>query len=411
MLFLFYLQIDDLKIHLERPIRLTEPLENVGFQYGINTNKLKTLVRYWRNDYLPRWNERQAFLNRFPQFKVQVQGLQIHYIHVKPQLSKEEQKTKTIVPLLLLHGWPGSVREFYEIIPKLTTPNSESRYVFELVVPSLPGYGWSQATTKQGLAPSGIAVIFKNLMSRLGHDKFLVQGGDWGAIIASHLSTLFPENIIAVHSNMCGALGPTSSLKLIIASFFPSYFVTPEQMPFHFPVAPILAEVIEETGHLHIQSTKPDTIGTVLTGNPIGLLAYFVEKFSSWTNPKFKQLADGGLEKKFKLDDLLDNVMIYYLTNSITTSQRLYAEAFAEYERDLQLDSIPTKVPYGCARFLHSMFHSLDWQLKDKYTNLIHSTYYSDGGHFAAFEMPDVLYNDFVVFVEKVYSFGKKEEL
>lgn len=397
-------QIDDLKADLSRPLNLHEPLEGAGFEYGFNSKKLKSVVKFWRDDYLTRWDKRQAFLNSFPQFKTQIQGLQIHYIHVKPQLTKEQQKTKTVLPLLLLHGWPGSVREFYNIIPKLTSPNSKSNYVFEVVVPSLPGYGWSQPASKTGLAPSGMAVIFKNLMKRVGHEQFLIQGGDWGSIITSHMASLFPENVIAAHSNMCGAMGPTSSFKLFIASFFPTYFATPEQIPFHFPVAPKLAYLIEESGYMHIQSTKPDTIGTALTENPVGLLAYILEKFSTWTHGDFKMLADGGFEKKYKLDDLLDNIMIYHLTNSITTSQRIYAENFAKPERDLELERVLATVPYGCARFRHDLFHSLDWQLKDKYTNLVHSTYYPDGGHFAAFEVPDVLYNDFIGFVKKVFS-------
>uniref|UniRef100_T1GZZ4 Epoxide hydrolase n=1 Tax=Megaselia scalaris TaxID=36166 RepID=T1GZZ4_MEGSC len=327
----------DLKDHLSRPLKLAAPLEGVGFEYGINTNYLRTLVKYWRDDYLPRWTDRQNYLNSFPQYKTKIQGLDIHFIHIKPQ-----QKSKDILPLILLHGWPGSVREYYGLISELISGNHE-KYDFELIVPSLPGFGWSQASSKKGLSPSAMAVIFKNLMKRLGHEKFLIQGGDFGAIIGSHLATLYPDSVIGVHSNMCGVNGPSSVFKWMFASVFPTWFVTSEQISFHFPISSYLSKVIEETGHLHIHSTKPDTIGTVFSRNPVGLLAYFVEKFATWTNPEFKKFEDGNLEKKFKLDDLFDNIMIYYLTNSITTSQRIYAESFAKTEMALQLDNIPTR--------------------------------------------------------------------
>lgn len=142
--------------------------------------------------------------------------------------------------------------------------------------------------------------------------------------------------------------------------------------------------------------------GTALAHNPVGLAAYILEKFSTWTNPKWRQLADGGLDKAYTKDALFDNVMLYYLTNSITTSVRLYAEGFSDKQRDLKLDRVPTHVPTGCARFRHDLMHQMDWQLRDKFPNLVHSTYHNDGGHFIAMEKPTVLYTDFVQFVKKL---------
>lgn len=150
------------------------------------------------------------------------------------------------------------------------------------------------------------------------------------------------------------------------------------------------------------------TPGVALTNNPVGLAAYILEKFATWTHPNFKDLADGGLDSRKDLQDaILDNIMIYYLTNSITTSMRLYAESFTRKQRAYQLERVPTDVPTGCARFKNDIMHSLDWQLKDKYRNLIHSTYHQEGGHFISLENPKVLHEDFMIFVRKVEELNK----
>lgn len=152
-------------------------------------------------------------------------------------------------------------------------------------------------------------------------------------------------------------------------------------------------------------------LGIALTNNPVGLAAYILEKFATWTNPNFKSLTDGGLSNRKDIQDaILDNIMIYYLTNSITTSMRLYAESFSRKQRAYQIERVPTNVPTGCARFKNDIVHSLDWQLKDKYQNLIHSTYYKEGGHFIALEAPKVLYKDFITFVNKVEKLNKKKK-
>lgn len=142
--------------------------------------------------------------------------------------------------------------------------------------------------------------------------------------------------------------------------------------------------------------------GTALAHNPVGLAAYILEKFSTWTNPAFRDTMDGGFEQSFKKDALFDNLMIYYLTNTITSSQRLYAEAMTKAHLALQIDRVPVQVPTGCARFKNDIAHAFDWQLNLKYPKLIHSTYNQAGGHFAALEVPQMLYNDFTTFVKKL---------
>lgn len=238
-------------------------------------------------------------------------------------------------------------------------------------------------------------------MVRLGHTKFVIQGGDWGSLIGSNMASLFPDNTIAYHSNMCGNMGPLSMIKQILSNFVPSLFYDNQYSKFFKPLGEFFTHTMEESGYMHIQATKPDTIGTALLNNPAGLATYMLEKFSTWTNVEFKHLYDGGLTQRFTLDALLDNVMIYYVTDSIVTSQRIYAEAFNKKQMGLQLDRIHIKAPVGCSRFLHDLWHSTDSQLKDKFVNLVHSSYYEDGGHFPAMEVPAVLYNDFIEFVMK----------
>lgn len=183
--------IEKLRTRLNDLPVLTPPLENINFQYGFNSQKLKEIVGYWRTTYLDKWNERETFFNQFPQYKTEIQGLDIHFIHVKPKVKQGVQ----VIPILLLHGWPGSVREFYELIPKLTTVSNDKNYVFEVIAPSLVGYGWSEGSSKPGFGAIETAVVFKNLMGRLGFEKYYIQGGDWGALIGSVFVSLFPENV------------------------------------------------------------------------------------------------------------------------------------------------------------------------------------------------------------------------
>lgn len=346
--------------------------------------------------------------------------LDIHYIHTK---ATYDTKNKKAYPLLLIHGWPGSVREFYEIIPKLALPGDELDIVFEVVAPSLPGFGWSDGATRTGLGVNKMAVVLRNLMLKLGYDKFYIQGGDWGSALGSAISTLFPENVIGYHSNMCVVETPTGHLKAFISSFFPTYFIDEKYVDFVFPRLKKLEQMIIESGYMHIQATKPDTVGKLffffskyliyltgrystgaaLTANPVGLAAYILEKFSTWTDPNYRFREDGGFSNEdFTKDALIDNLMVYYLTGSITTSLRIYAETMAYANRNLAVNAAPTDVPIGCARFKNDLLHQTDWELKGKYTNLIHSTWHPFGGHFIAMERPNDLYLDFVEFVKKV---------
>uniref|UniRef100_A0A182MA60 Epoxide hydrolase N-terminal domain-containing protein n=1 Tax=Anopheles culicifacies TaxID=139723 RepID=A0A182MA60_9DIPT len=376
-------------------------LPDTAFQYGFSGDRLQEIIQYWRTDYLDRWDEREAYLNRFTHFKTQIQGLDIHFIRDK---SDTVINPKRIVPLLMLHSWPGSVREFYDIIPRLSNRTSDKEYVFDVIVPSLPGFGWSQGSSKPGLSASKVAVIMKNLMARLGYRRFYVHGGDWGAIVGNLMAILFEKDILGVHLNMCmGNENPLTLGKMVISNLLPNYFIEKQFVEFYHPRWLKIAESILKGGYMHLQATKPDAIGAVLQNNPVGLAAYILEKFYTWIDPSNRDLKDGGLERQYSLDALLDNVMIYYLSDSITTSQRLYVESFSEAEQARKYENIPTHVPAACAKFRHELFQYPDWILKEHFTNLMQSNHHNDGGHFAALQLPEVVYKDIVQFVNRLY--------
>ncbi|XP_072376840.1 juvenile hormone epoxide hydrolase 1-like [Diabrotica undecimpunctata] len=391
--------LKDLKDRLDHTLPFQPPLDGVNQNYGMNTNLLKTIVDYWKNKY--DWRQREKFFNQYPQFTTNIQGLNIHFLHVKPANTKGLK----VFPMLMLHGWPGSVREFYEIIPLLTKPQNGRDFVFELIIPSLPGYGFSEAAEVPGLSPPHVAVIMKNLMARLGFRKYYLQGGDWGSTIISNLASFFPEKVLGVHSNLCYVNSPLSNLKLALGSLMPSLVVEADQQHLVYPRIKIFGFVLLETGYMHLQSTKPDTVGVALRESPVGLAAYIIEKFTTWTNPAWRDLEDGGLTKKFTLEKLLDNVMVYWVTRSITTSMRLYAEAFNYNYFVLNTDGLPIHVPSACSQFEHEILYIPESILKERYRNLLLARSHKTGGHFAAFEAPNVLAKDTYDFVEKVQDF------
>lgn len=299
---------------------------------------------------------------------------------MKPKTNNETNTT--VIPVLLLHGWSSSVREFYDLIPLLAQSNNESEYSFEVIVPSLSGFGWSEGPAKQGFGAFEQSIFLRNLMLRLGHDRFYVHGSELSSVIGSAMATLFPENVIGFHSTMCTAPTYLSLAKSLIGRALRTNI---EGSPF----AKQFSRLIEEGGLVHLQATKPDTIGIVLSDNPVGLAAVILEKFSSYFDT-------------IERDAILDNLSIYALTNCFGTSTRLYAETFSRRELSLQIPRVPTHVPTGCVRFKNHIIHYTNWQLAEKYTNLVHSAHYETGGQFGAMEVPELLYQDFLTFVDIV---------
>ncbi|XP_053620370.1 juvenile hormone epoxide hydrolase-like [Plodia interpunctella] len=392
--------VNDLRERLLHRRPFVPPLEDAGFTYGFNSNFLNKVLDYWQNNY--NFKERERFLNQYNHFKTNIQGLDVHYIHVKP---RTEISVK-VIPLLMLHGWPGSVREFYDVIPLLTRLRHEYKFVFELIIPSLPGYGFSQAPVRPGFGPLEAATLLRNLMHRIGHKQYYIQGGDFGHVIGSVMATVFPGEVLGFHTNSPLLMAhPLVNIYTVLGSLWPRAVVAAELQPRMFPLRDHLAAALEETGYLHIQATKPDTIGLALTDSPSGLAAYILEKFSTWTDFDNKRAWDGRLIDKYSLNDLLDNVMVYWVSNSITTSMRLYAETFNKRNLALKMDMIPTSVPTWGIKFKTEIAYQPDSFLRLKYSSYLHSTVVEDGGHFAALENAAILSDDVFEAVDTFIQF------
>nr|QOI60668.1 juvenile hormone epoxide hydrolase 4 [Mythimna separata] len=390
--------ISDLKERIKTRRRLTQPLEGIQSEYGMNTIYLEKVLTYWADKY--DFKKRFEQLNRFPHYKTKIQGLDLHYIHVKPKASKGIE----VLPLLMLHGWPSSSKEFDKVIPILTTPKEGYNFVFEVIAADLPGYGFSEGTNKPGLNPLQIGIMMRNLMLRLGHKKFYIQAGDWGSQCATHMTTLFPDNILGYHNNMPLSSRLISHFKLVIGSLFPTLIDSdrPERV---YPLRNHFKYLMRESGYFHIQSTKPDTIGVALSDSPSGLAAYIMEKMAICSNRDQLDTPHGGLAN-LDIDDVLDTVTITWINECIVTSMRLYAEGFYYPEISI-VQNIPTDVPTAAVKFLYEVTYQPDWILKDKFRNLVRSTSYDFGGHFAALHTPEVLADDVFASVKEFIKFHR----
>lgn len=391
-------EIKDLHERLEKT-RLTAPLEDSCFHYGFNTNHLKKVIAYWKSEF--DWKKQVEILNKYPHFKTKIEGLDIHFIHVKPPNPPSDYTPK---PLLMVHGWPGSFYEFYKIIPFLTDPKSHGmsdELVFEVICPSIPGYCFSEASSKKGMNSVATARIFYKLMRRLGFQEFYVQGGDWGSLICTNMAQLVPRHVKGLHLNMAFISKNIHFFTLPLALRFPKLFgYTERDMELMTPFKKkYFYSIMRESGYMHIQSTKPDTVGCALNDSPVGLAAYILEKFSTWTNPDFLALEDGGLDRKFTLEELLTNIMLYWTTASITTSQRFYKENLGQGIMTQKHEHMKVYVPTGFAAFPCELLHAPEKWVRAKYPKLISYSYMARGGHFAAFEEPELLARDIRTFV------------
>nr|XP_049706049.1 juvenile hormone epoxide hydrolase [Helicoverpa armigera] len=380
--------ITDLKYRLSHHRNFTSPLNDSAFTYGFNSDALQSWLTYWSDTY--NFTERETYLNQFPQYKSNVQGLDIHFIRVTPEVPSGVE----VVPLLLLHGWPGSVREFFKAIPLLTAVADDRDFAVEVIAPSLPGFGFSDAATRPGLGSSEMAVILRNFMFRLGYSKFYVQGGDWGAYIATDMCTLFPKEVIGFHTNLALSLSPVSLGVWALGSILPSAVVDSSVQDRMYPLLNIVEGLLRELGYLHLQTTKPDTVGIAMSDSPAGLLAYILQLFSMATTRDNNNKADGGLTDTFSREELLDNLMIYWMTNSFTTSARLYSETFNIRNVKMGIYAMPTSVPMWSVHAKNELVYQSPTVLKFKFTNHVHATILDEFGHFLALQAPGVFAED-----------------
>ncbi|CAH2058420.1 unnamed protein product, partial [Iphiclides podalirius] len=385
--------IEDLRRRLKRHRPSPPPLQGVGFEYGFNSKQTEGWLRYWAEEYP--FSAREQFLNQFPHYKTNIQGLDVHFIRVKPDIRQGVE----ILPMLLLHGWPGSVREFYEAIPYLTSVSKDRDFAIEVIAPSLVGYGFSDAPVRPGMGTAQMAVVMKNLMKRLGFDKFYIQGGDWGSVVGAHLATLFPENVLGYHTNLPISTTPASFLLPLAGSVYPSLFFDSHEVERMYPLLDHYSMIMEEMGYFHLQATKPDTVGKALSDSPSGLLVYILQMFATWTRREEASRPDGGLDLHFSKEQLIDNVMLYWAPNSINAAIRLYAESFSKRHFDTKLDEIPCLVPTWLLHSKHEPLYQLAAVTRLKFPNTLNCTVLNTGGHFVALELPEAFSEDVLMAV------------
>ncbi|RDD39447.1 Epoxide hydrolase 1 [Trichoplax sp. H2] len=390
--------LDDLKARLNN-IRTYRSMP--GWDYGTQSQYLLPIIEYWKNEY--DWRKQEKILNSFDHFKTNMYGIDIHFIHAKPK-SDVQTNSLPVKVVLLIHGWPGSVFEFYKAIPMLTKQG------YTVVAPSLPGYGFSDAPEVSGLGPVETASIFAKLMNRLGYEKYYVQGGDWGAAIASDIAKIDTRHCRGIHINLIVAQSPNPIYTYGVGSIFPSLvFPDPEERKRHLPVLDRALDLLHEASYFMIQSTRPDTPGFALNDSPTGLAAWILEKFVRWSGCAFEEDYTACMEKKFTKDELITNVMIYWVTQSITTSMRYYKEYFAN---DMEARKAKVLIPTGIADFPYELVRPpLSW-IKHLFKQVITYNSMPEGGHFAALERPNLLVPDFINFViktEELYAQDKIE--
>ncbi|XP_049272686.1 epoxide hydrolase 1 isoform X2 [Rhipicephalus sanguineus] len=376
--------------------KLAEPLQDSRFEYGFNAHELRRVVDHWKDRF--DWRQQERLLNAYQHYHTTIEGIRVHFMYARP---KADAKTK-VYTLLMIHGWPGSVVEFLKIAKELATP--KQGVAFEVICPSIPGYGFSEAPHKKGFNSLEAARVFVKLMDRLGRKRFYVQGGDWGAMIAKLMATYYSDRVLGAHMNMMDVeFNPLVLLKLLIGSFYPSLVLGNDERlvaASALPLWPKLVQLLRESGYMHLHSTKPDTIGLALLNSPAGLAAYILEKFSTWTAGTNVDREDGGLTDKYTYDELLANVMLYWLTDCIGSSARFYKENFAGgLTRPTR---VPVTVPAGFSVFPEDLLALPKSFVGHAYHDVVTFEQHSSGGHFAAFEKPDVLERDVRHFVAAV---------
>jgi len=362
--------LDDLSDRLAST-RWPDELEGINWNQGANLDYMKELIDYWQNEY--DWRRIEAELNKYSHFMAKIDDSHIHFIH-------EHGKGPDPTPIIITHGWPGSFFELYKLIPLLTDPGSyggDPDTSFDVIIPSLPGYGFSDRPRKRGMGSlKHAAGLWAKLMTEeLGYERFAAAGGDFGALVTQHLAESYPELLIGIHLTYIGV-----------------YFSTPQQSELSEAEKTYLQKIQQwtysEGAYFMVHSTKPQSISYGLNDSPAGLAAWITEKFQTWTA---KEELLGGISK----DELLTNIMIYWVTQTISSSIRTYSE-----EMPGKLEPLPP-VPAAFARFPEDI-NPPPREWVERRVNLKQWTEMPRGGHFAGLEEPELYADDIISFFRGV---------
>jgi pimeloyl-ACP methyl ester carboxylesterase len=336
---------------------------------GAQLAKIQELVEYWGTDY--NWRTAEDRLNSLPQFMTTIDDLDIHFIHVR---SKHEDA----MPLIMTHGWPGSILELLDVIEPLTNPTAhggDASDAFHLVIPSMPGYGLSARPTSTGWNPDHIARAWDQLMTGLGYHQYVAQGGDWGSVISDRMAGMEPAGLLGIHVNMPATVPPDVAIALQAGDPAPAGLSADEKIAYEGMA------VLYSTGGAYgaMQVTRPQTIGYSLADSPVGLAAWFYDKFADWT------YSGGDPERSLTKDQMLDDITLYWLTNTGTSSARLYWENNAN-----NFNAVDISIPAGVTIFPGEIYRAPRSWTEAAYHNLIYFNTVDAGGHFAAWEVPDL---------------------
>jgi pimeloyl-ACP methyl ester carboxylesterase len=356
-------QLTDLKRRLSEtrwPER--EPVSD--WSQGVPLDRLQSLMTYWEKEY--DWRRAQRLLNGFPQFRTQIDALGTHFIHVR-------SKHEGALPIILTHGWPGSIFEFFKVIGPLTNPTAyggKAEDAFHVVVPSLPGFGFSDKPTEKGWNLPRIARAWATLMERLGYGRWVAQGGDWGAGVTTALGHIKPKGLAAIHLNW----------QFVFPEKVPSEGLSNEEKR-----AVEAAGEFTKNGYGYFleQATRPQTIGYALADSPVGQAAWIYEKFQAWTDN------DGNVEKVLSRDEILDDISLYWLTDTAASSARIYWENYPASFAGGRID-----IPVGASVFPKEIYRAPRSWAEVVYPKLIHWKELPKGAHFAALEQPELFVSE-----------------
>ena len=362
--------------------RWPDQIPNTKWQYGTDLATLRDLVHHWEEGY--NWRAREKRLNTLPQFKTVLDGIDLHFVHVRSPHSEA-------TPLVLVHGWPGSAFEFQKIIPMLTHPEKhggKAADAFHVVCPSLPGFAFSSAPVEPGWSNDHSAEVVAKLMARLDYEKYLAQGGDWGASIVRWLADHDGAHCLGAHSNMPMAGRPGNDPWKDVSREERNRW---EQRN---------AELRPHKAYMNLQGTRPLTLGYGLNDSPVGLAAWILDKFWAWSDHR------GDLQNSFSKDELVDNIMIYWISGSMPSAMRIYYETFNRQPRPKSMSPFLKSgppAPLGFALFPKEInVPPRAWVRRQFGKRMVHWSEMPRGGHFAALETPELLAKDIRAFFAKI---------
>jgi pimeloyl-ACP methyl ester carboxylesterase len=351
--------LDDLKRRLDGT-RWPEHETAAGWQQGVPLRKARELVDHWRTRY--DWRRAERAINAFPQYRTKLDGLGIHFIHVR-------SKHPDALPIVLTHGWPGSLFEFLRVIEPLADPTAHGgseRDAFHVVVPSLPGFGFSDKPETSGWNVPRIARAWTQLMEKLGYERWVSQGGDWGAVVTTALGQQKPKGLAGVHLTW----------PFVFPATIPTSGLSPDEQR---AVEGANAFLNDGSGYFRQQATRPQTIGYALADSPAGQASWIYEKFQAWTD------SQGDPETVLSKDAMLDDITLYWLMNTAASSARIYWENAGGTFSQGKID-----IPVAASIFPHDIFRAPRSWAEQTYSQLIYWNEVEKGGHFASFEQPEI---------------------